>query len=60
VSSNFGFEIKRCVNKPTCKSKHEIDMWKKDAEIYVITLSEKFNQKIYGKKPTYMLLNNQK
>jgi len=33
VSKNFGFYVKRCMNKPNCKTKPEIDKYVSDLSI---------------------------
>ena len=47
ISKNFSFTIKKCLNKPYCKSEEVIDEWIKDANQYC---QQKPNIMIIGTK----------
>ena len=58
VSKNFGFYVKRCMNKPNCKTKPEIDKYVSDISIEGWNIQESINFNIYdSEKPVYKVMD---
>ena len=53
ISKNFSFTIKKCLNKPYCKSEEVIDEWIKDAQIDSWVVQQSIDFELYGQKPIY-------
>jgi hypothetical protein len=54
ISKNFGFYIKRCMNKPNCKKKSEIDEYISDLLVQGWNIQDAIDFNIYdNKKPVY-------